>query len=89
MRIANGRKEPFGIHLWCLGNEMDGPWQMGHKTAREYGRTANESAKMMKWVDPSIELVACGSSRDVYKRQTSPCPRSRSARTRSWPRRTR
>ena len=62
MRIANGRKEPFGIHLWCLGNEMDGPWQMGHKTAREYGRTANESAKMMKWVDPSIELVACGSS---------------------------
>ena len=62
MRIANGRKEPFGIHLWCLGNEMDGPWQMGSKTAREYARIANESAKMMRWVDPSIELVACGSS---------------------------
>ena len=62
MRIANGRKDPLNIRLWCLGNEMDGPWQMGHKTAAEYGRIANEAAKMMKWVDPSIELVACGSS---------------------------
>ena len=62
MRIANGQKDPFGIKLWCLGNEMDGPWQIGHKTALEYGRTANEAAKLMKWVDPSIELVACGSS---------------------------
>ena len=62
MRIANGARDPFGIKLWCLGNEMDGPWQMGHKTALEYGRIANESAKMMKWVDPTIELVACGSS---------------------------
>lgn len=61
-RIANGQKEPFGIKLWCLGNEMDGPWQMGQKTAKEYGRIANEAAKMMKWVDPTIELVACGSS---------------------------
>ena len=62
MRIANGRRDPLDIRLWCLGNEMDGPWQMGHKTALEYGRIANESAKMMKWVDPSIELVVCGSS---------------------------
>ena len=62
MRIANGAKDPLNIRLWCLGNEMDGPWQMGHKTACEYGRIANESAKMMKWVDPTIELVACGSS---------------------------
>ena len=62
MRIANGRKEPFGIKLWCLGNEMDGPWQMGHKNARDYGKTANEAAKLMKWVDPTIETVACGSS---------------------------
>ncbi len=62
MRIANGRKDPLDIKLWCLGNEMDGPWQMGQKTAAEYGRVANEAAKMMKWVDPSIELVACGSS---------------------------
>ena len=62
MRIANGAKDPLNIKLWCLGNEMDGPWQMGHKTAYEYGRTANEAAKLMKWVDPTIELVACGSS---------------------------
>lgn len=50
------------IKTWCLGNEMDGPWQIGHKTAAEYGRIAQEAAKVMKWVDPSIELVACGSS---------------------------
>ena len=62
LRIQNGAKDPFGIKLWCLGNEMDGPWQMCHKTAAEYGRTACEAGKMMKWVDPSIELVACGSS---------------------------
>ena len=62
MRIRNGAKDPFGIKLWCLGNEMDGPWQIGHKTALEYGRIANEAGKAMKWVDPSIELVACGSS---------------------------
>ena len=62
LRIKNGAKKPFDIKLWCLGNEMDGPWQMGMKTAYEYGRTANEAAKMMKWVDPSIEVVACGSS---------------------------
>lgn len=62
MRIRNGAKDPFNIKLWCLGNEMDGPWQMCHKTAFEYGRIANEAGKMMKWVDPSIELVACGSS---------------------------
>ena len=62
MRIANGQKDPFNIKLWCLGNEMDGPWQMGQKTAYEYGHTANEAAKMMKWVDPSVEVVACGSS---------------------------
>lgn len=62
LRIKNGAKEPFDIKLWCLGNEMDGPWQMCGKTAYEYGRVANETAKLMKLVDPSIELVACGSS---------------------------
>ena len=62
LRIANGKKEPLGIKLWCLGNEMDGPWQICHKTAQEYGRTANEAAKLMKWVDPTIETVVCGSS---------------------------
>ena len=62
LRIKNGAKDPFNIKLWCLGNEMDGPWQIGHKTAYEYGRIANEAAKVMKWVDPSIEVVACGSA---------------------------
>ncbi len=61
-RIANGAADPFNIKLWCLGNEMDGPWQTGAKTATEYGRIANEASKVMKWVDGSIETVACGSS---------------------------
>ena len=62
LRRANGFEKPFGIKYWCLGNEMDGPWQIGHKTAREYGRLAAEAGKGMKWTDPSIQLVACGSS---------------------------
>lgn len=62
MRRKNGFEEPFNIKLWCLGNEMDGPWQICHKTAEEYSRVACETAKVMKWVDDSIELVACGSS---------------------------
>ncbi len=62
LRRANGREEPYGVKLWCLGNEMDGPWQICAKTAEEYGRAACETAKMMKWLDPAIELVACGSS---------------------------
>jgi alpha-N-arabinofuranosidase len=62
LRARNGHKDPFDIKLWCLGNEMDGPWQIGHKTADEYGRLAQEAAKAMRYVDPSIELVACGSS---------------------------
>ncbi len=62
LRISHGVTDPHGIKLWCLGNEMDGPWQIGHKTAYEYARVANEAGKAMKWVDPTIELVACGSS---------------------------
>lgn len=62
LRKSHGVSDPLGIKLWCLGNEMDGPWQMGQKTAYEYGRTANEAAKLMRWIDPTIELVACGSS---------------------------
>jgi len=62
LRIANGRAEPYGVRLWCLGNEMDGPWQIGHKDAHEYGRLAAEAGKAMKLVDPSISLVVCGSS---------------------------
>ncbi|MEW9533271.1 alpha-N-arabinofuranosidase [Microbispora sp. NPDC049125] len=62
MRVANGAKEPHDIRMWCLGNEMDGPWQIGHKTAREYGRLAAETARAMRMIDRDIELVACGSS---------------------------
>ena len=62
LRAANGHPEPFGVTLWCLGNEMDGPWQVGHRTAADYGRLAAEAGKAMKLVDPGIELVACGSS---------------------------
>jgi len=62
LRRKNGFEKPFGFKLWCLGNEMDGWWQICHKTAEEYGRAATETAKVLKWVDPSIELVACGSS---------------------------
>lgn len=62
LRRKHGYENPHDIKLWCLGNEMDGPWQMGHKTAQEYGRIAAEAGRIMKMVDPSIELVACGSS---------------------------
>lgn len=61
-RRRNGFKDPFDFKVWCLGNEMDGPWQIGAKTAEEYGKLACETAKRMKAVDPSLELVACGSS---------------------------
>ena len=62
LRRANGAKEPHDIKVWCLGNEMDGPWQIGHKTATEYGRVAAEAARAMRRLDPTLELVACGSS---------------------------
>jgi alpha-N-arabinofuranosidase len=62
MRRANGHPEPYGVSLFCLGNEMDGPWQTGHKTAREYGRLAAETARALRAADPGVELVACGSS---------------------------
>ena len=68
----NGRREPYGIRLWCLGNEMDGPWQIGHKTAHEYGRLAAETARAMRQVDPAIELVACGSSQLARCRRSAP-----------------
>ena len=62
LRRSHGYEEPFDIKVWCLGNEMDGSWQICSKTAEEYGRLACETAKVMKGLDPSIELVACGSS---------------------------
>ena len=62
LRKKHGFDSPHGIKVWCLGNEMDGPWQIGQKTAEEYGVLAREAGKAMKWVDPTIELVLCGSS---------------------------
>jgi alpha-N-arabinofuranosidase len=62
LRRKHGVGQPHDIRLWCLGNEMDGPWQIGALTAREYGRLAARAGHAMRRVDPSIELVACGSS---------------------------
>ncbi|MDO7906725.1 alpha-N-arabinofuranosidase [Paenibacillus sp. JX-17] len=62
LRRKHGYEQPHKIKTWCLGNEMDGPWQIGHKTAEEYGRLAVETAKAMRLVDPDIQLVSCGSS---------------------------
>ena len=60
-RVANGSSDPHGVKLWCLGNEMDGAWQLGHVPADQYAIRAQQAAKMMKDTDKSIELVACGS----------------------------
>lgn len=61
-RVANGHRDPYGVKVWCLGNEMDGPWQAGHVPAMEYARRADQAAKLMRGLDPSVELVLCGSS---------------------------
>ena len=61
-RRKNGRDAPYNVKLWGLGNEIDGPWQMGHKSAEEYALFALETAKAMRAVDNSIKLIASGSS---------------------------
>ena len=62
LRRSHGYDQPHGVKFWCVGNEMDGPWQIGHMPAREYGIKAVDAARQMRAVDPSIKLVACGSS---------------------------
>jgi alpha-L-arabinofuranosidase len=62
LRAANGNPEPYGVEYWCVGNEMDGPWQIGQLSAEDYGKKAREVAKVMRLQDPSLKLVACGSS---------------------------
>jgi len=62
LRRANGAAKPYGITMWCLGNELDGPWQTGHKTAQEYGLLAAATARALRSAEPGLELVACGSS---------------------------
>lgn len=61
-RADNGRETPFDVRMWCLGNEMDGPWQLGHRSADDYGKLAAQTASAMRQLDPSVELVVCGSS---------------------------
>jgi len=65
LRREHGYEAPHNVRYWCLGNEMDGPWQMGHMTAREYGRKARDSARQIRVVDPSTQLIACGSSNTI------------------------
>jgi alpha-L-arabinofuranosidase len=62
LRASNGSPDPFNVRMWCLGNEMDGPWQLGHCSADDYGKIASQVAKAMRQMDPDLELVACGSS---------------------------
>ena len=62
LRRQNGTAEPYNVKYWCLGNEMDGPWQIGHMSATEYGMKAADAARQMRYVDPSLKLIACGSS---------------------------
>ncbi len=62
LRRQHGVEKPHNVKWWCLGNEMDGPWQIGHMTSREYGRKARDCANQMRMVDPSVQLIACGSS---------------------------
>ncbi|GAB7192272.1 alpha-N-arabinofuranosidase [Kineococcus sp. NUM-3379] len=61
-RTADGTAEPFDVRMWCLGNEMDGPWQLGHRSAEDYGKVAAQTAAAMRQLDPRVELVVCGSS---------------------------
>ena len=62
LRRKHGFASPYNVRRWCLGNEMDGPWQIGHMTATEYGLKAQDAARQMRYVDPSLQLIACGSS---------------------------
>jgi alpha-N-arabinofuranosidase len=64
LRVKHGFRDPHDVRYWCVGNEMDGPWQIGHLDAAAYGKKALEAAKMMKMQDPTIKTVLCGSSND-------------------------
>jgi len=62
LRRQHGYEQPHNVKYWCLGNEMDGPWQIGHMDAREYGEKAVDAARQIRVIDPNVKLVACGSS---------------------------
>ena len=65
LRRSHGFEQPHNVRYWCMGNEMDGPWQMGTMPAREYGRKARDSARQIRVIDPSLQLIACGSSNTI------------------------
>lgn len=65
LRRSHGYDEPHGVRYWCLGNEMDGPWQIGHMPAREYGRKARDTARQIRGIDPTLQLITCGSSNTI------------------------
>ncbi len=65
LRRSHGYEQPHNVRYWCLGNEMDGPWQIGHMPAREYGRKARDTAQQMRVIDPGLKLIACGSSNRI------------------------
>lgn len=65
LRRAHGYEQPHNVRYWCMGNEMDGPWQMGHMTAAEYGRKARDTARQIRVIDPDLKLIACGSSNTI------------------------
>jgi alpha-L-arabinofuranosidase len=65
LRRSHGYEQAHDVRYWCLGNEMDGPWQMGHMPAREYGRKARDTARQIRVIDDSLELIACGSSNTI------------------------
>lgn len=62
LRRSYGHEQPYNVKFWCVGNEMDGPWQIGHMTAQNYGMKAADAARQMRAVDPTVKLIACGSS---------------------------
>ena len=62
LRRSHGYDRPHGVRTWCLGNEMDGPWQIGQLQARDYGRKARDVARQMRGIDRGLQLIACGSS---------------------------
>ena len=68
LRKKYGHPEPYGVKFWGVGNEIYGEWQIGHKNAADYAKTGLEFAKVMKWQDPSIKLVACGNGDPSWDR---------------------
>nr|WP_319997724.1 alpha-L-arabinofuranosidase C-terminal domain-containing protein [uncultured Draconibacterium sp.] len=62
LRIKYGNEKPFNVKYVGLGNEVDGPWQMGQKSAEDYCKWALEAGKLISLLDEDIKLVASGAS---------------------------